>query len=281
MHNVLKASIFLLAAIFTLNAQAEDKKVKVHTQNIFKTADTADKNMKNHDPSLLKTVNTALLPVPKLENDFYNWHLRHEQVKSQIKKQPVDVVFIGDSITHMFGGLPQSNVNHGGAVWDKYYSGLNVVNMGFGWDRTQNVLWRLDHGEFEGIQPKVTVLLIGTNNLVGTPNARENTPAEIAAGISAICDTIHAKAPDCKIILLGVLPRGQKQFVKPIQEINKLIFGFEQKGYVTFLNFGQNITGKDGLPIKKYMLEDGVHPNERGYQVWAESMDPVLKKLLQ
>ncbi len=224
--------------------------------------------------------NTAIIPVPKLENDFYDWYERHEQVKTLIKKQPVDVVFIGDSITHMFGGAPRSNIVHGGEVWDAHYGGLNVVNMGFGWDRTQNVLWRLDNGEFEGIQPKVAVVLIGTNNLTGTENARENTPAEIAEGVERICETIHAKAPKCGILLLGVLPRSPERFIKPIREINRRIARLDGKDYITFMDIGRKIADDRGLPLKEYMFEDGVHPNENGYRVWAESMDSTLKKLL-
>jgi len=268
MRNVLMKGILLFAVVFTFSTQADINSFK---PIVNKPA--------AHKPDL--SINNAVVPVPKLEKDFYNWYLRHEKVKSQIKKQPVDVVFIGDSITHMFGGLPKSEIINGGETWDKYYGNLNVVNMGFGWDRTQNVLWRLNNGEFEGINPKVAVLLIGTNNLAGTKNARANTPAEIAAGIEAICETIHSKAPECKIILLGVLPRSPEKFVKSIRQINKLISELDNKDYITFVNFGSKISDKKGLPIKDYMLDDGVHPNEKGYQVWAESIDPILKKLLQ
>ena len=224
--------------------------------------------------------NTAVIPVPKLENDFYNWYERHEQVRKLIAKQPVDLVFIGDSITHMFGGAPRSNIVHGDTVWDAHYGGLDVVNMGFGWDRTQNVLWRLEHGELEGIQPKAAVLLIGTNNLTGTGNARENTPAESAEGIERICETIHTKAPKCGIVLLGVLPRSPERFIKPIREINRLISRLDEKDYITFMDIGLKLADDRGLPRKEYMFGDGVHPNENGYRVWAESMDSTLKKLL-
>lgn len=223
--------------------------------------------------------NTAVLPVPKLENDFYDWYQRHEQVKAQIKQQPVDLVFIGDSITHMFGGPSPSPVQRGQATWDRFYGKRNAVNMGFGWDRTQNVLWRLEHGEFAGVQPKVVVLLIGTNNRTGTANARENSPAEIAEGIEAICKTVHAKAAGCKIVLLSVLPRSPAHFVEPIREINRKIVKLESLGYVTFLDLWPVFADPDGLP-KKELMADTVHPNAQGYQLWAEALEPVLVKLL-
>ena len=223
--------------------------------------------------------NTAVVPVPKLENDFYDWYQRHAQVKEQIKKQPVDLVFIGDSITHMFGGPTPSPVHRGQKVWERFYGARNVVNLGFGWDRTQNVLWRLENGEFEGLHPKVAVLLIGTNNRTGTKNARENTPAEIAEGIEAICKSVHAKAPACQIVLLSVLPRSPSVFVEPIREINRRIVKLESLGYVTFLNLWPAFADQDGLP-KKELMADTVHPNEKGYQVWAETLEPLLVKLL-
>lgn len=223
--------------------------------------------------------NNALVPVPKLEKDFYDWYKRHEKVKETIKSNPVDLVFIGDSITHMFGGKPQSEKPFGESVWKKYYDHRNAVNMGFGWDRTQNVLWRLNNGEFEGIKPKVVVILIGTNNLTGTKNARTNKPQEIFEGISAVCETIHHKSPKSKIILLEVLPRSPQKFVKPIQEINKLIASLDKLEYVNVLNIYKEMAQDDGLP-KKGIMRDSVHPSLDGYKVWARTLEPLLSQLL-
>jgi lysophospholipase L1-like esterase len=224
--------------------------------------------------------NTAVLPVPKLENDFYDWYQRHEQVKELIKRQPADLVFIGDSITHMFGGLPPSPVHRGKDVWERYYGKRRAVNLGFGWDRTQNVLWRLEHGEFEGLTPKVVVLLIGTNNRTGTKNARENSPAEIAEGIEAICKRIHAQSAATRIVLLSVLPRSPALFIAPLREINRRIVTLESLGYVTFLDLWPVFADADGLP-RKELMADTVHPNAHGYEVWAKALEPLLVKLLE
>ena len=224
--------------------------------------------------------NTAVVPVAKLERDFYNWEQRHKQILELIKKKKkADLVFFGDSITHMFGGIPKSRISRGRKIWDRYYGHRNAINMGFGWDRTQNVLWRLANGELEGVAPKVAVVLIGTNNLTGTRNARQNSPAEIVEGVDAVCKAIHKKAPKCKIILLSVLPRSPARFVKPIQEINKLLTPLDKEKYITFLNVYAQFVDKNGLP-RKELMADGVHPNAAGYQVWAETMEPVLSKLL-
>ncbi len=223
--------------------------------------------------------NTAIIPVQKLEKDFYDWHQRHKDVVELIKKRPVDLVFIGDSITHMFGGLPKSRRGRGRKVWNKYYGHRNAINMGFGWDRTQNVLWRLKNGEFEGINPKVAVLLIGTNNRAGTKNARQNTPAEVAEGITAICQTIHKKTPNCNILLLTILPRSGTHFITPIQETNKLLTKLDKEDFITILNIYDQFADEGGLP-KKELMRDSVHPNAKGYQMWAETMEPILAKLL-
>ncbi|WP_404306516.1 GDSL-type esterase/lipase family protein [Neorhodopirellula lusitana] len=223
--------------------------------------------------------NNAIIPVQKLERDFYDWHDRHQEVIKALPQKPVDLVFIGDSITHMFGGIPKSPVARGGETWDRFFGHRNAINLGFGWDRTQNVLWRLQNGELDGIRPKVAVVLIGTNNLTGTKNARTNNPSEIASGIEAICDTIHHKQPQCKILLLSVLPRSPQRFAKPIREINRRIGPLGQRDYVTFLNLTASFADENGLPQKE-LMHDGVHPNASGYELWAETMEPVLSRLL-
>ena len=231
--------------------------------------------------------NTAIVPTPKLEDDFYDWYARHNEVKTLIKSQPVDLVFLGCSITHLFGGLPleKNQPCSGAETWAKYYAKRNAVNMGFGYDRTQNVLWRLENGELDGIEPKVVVLMIGSNNL-RAGKARQNTPEEIAEGIEAICEKIHAKIPKCKVLLMGVMPRKGNQtqppdvYVKPILELNKHLAELAgRKDYIVFLDLRDKLAGADGLPCQEFFL-DTVHPNAKGYQTWAETMEPVLVKLL-
>jgi lysophospholipase L1-like esterase len=205
-----------------------------------------------------KTVNNAIVPMPKLENDFYDWYKRHDAVKELIKKKSPDLIFLGDSITHMFGGEPKSKICRGLVTWDKYYASRNAINMGFGWDRTQNVLWRIADGCMDEILPKVAVVMIGTNNIRGSSNARANTPTEIAEAIELICEKIHEKLPSTKILLLSMLPRSYRKkpvdfFVKPILEINQKISQLDEKSYITYFdlyskfNNGKNlVTFPDG-----------------------------------
>lgn len=231
----------------------------------------------NQETSIGK--NTAIVPVQKLENDFYDWHQRHKDVVELIAEKPVDLIFIGDSITHMFGGEPESRIARGATTWDQYYGHRNAVNMGFGWDRTQNMLWRLNHGAIEEISPKVAVVLAGTNNLTGTKNARTNTPEEIAEGIKAICDTIHGKSPKTQIILLSILPRGKEALNPKIQQINKLIAEFGKEKKITYIDLWDQFSNANGTP-NRALFHDSAHPNAKGYAVWAETLEPVLRKVM-
>jgi lysophospholipase L1-like esterase len=175
------------------------------------------------------------------------------------------ILFIGDSINHFF--TPE--------VFEEAYGSRKAINLGFGWDRTENVLWRLEHGELDGISPKVAVVMIGTNNL------QVNTNAEIVEGIRAICAEIHTRQPKTKILLLGVFPRGEKPgpLRDRIAEINRSISALDGSNEVTYLDFGAKFLEPDGT-ISKETMHDFLHPTEKGYRIWVEEMEPALTKLL-
>ena len=221
--------------------------------------------------------NTAVVPAPKLEEDFYDWYARHEAKVRAAASGNHDLVFIGDSITHLFEGDP--NVpGRGERVWAEYYGSRRTLNLGFGWDRTQNVLWRLDHGEFAGQTPQLVVLLIGTNNLTGTGNAPTNTPAEIAAGIRAIGARVLAASPHSRILLMGVFPRSTAAdpLRRRIREINVLAKAWARdQPAVDCLDIGGRFLAADGS-IPSTLLTDGVHPSEAGYRLWAEAIEPIV-----
>ena len=150
--------------------------------------------------------------------------------------------------------------------------------MGFGWDRTQNVLKRIELGELDGLSPRAIVLLIGTNNLTRSKNARENTPDEIAEGIGAIVDKCASKCPQAQIILMAVFPRGEKPNNPDrakIAMINESISKFAGKPRVIFLDITAKLTNADGT-ISKEVLSDFLHPAPKGYLIWAEALRPVL-----
>ena len=220
-------------------------------------------------------INTALIPVDWLEQDSYDWHARHHAELEVQKRLKPRVVMIGDSITNFWDGPPTSNRVNGPLAWQHLFGDMPVLNMGFGWDRTQNVLWRLRQGEFDGLAPQWVVLLIGTNNLTGTSHARANTPEEIVEGIAAICGELHQRSPQTHIVLMAILPRGHKpedRLRAPIQQTNRLLVQrFSGDASVTLLDIGQKFLAPDGtLPVA--LMPDGTHPSDTGYQLWADAL---------
>lgn len=227
------------------------------------------------------SANTAIIPVSKLEEDCYDWWERHEQVLSKQKEIDPEIVLIGDSITHFWGGEPWSDNVHGERIaWNSVFSPYRVLNMGFGWDRTQNVLWRLDHGHLDGLKPKVVVILTGTNNTSETENARANDADEIAAGLEAICDRVQAKAPDARIVVMAVLPR-EREPEHPrrvlIRRINERYRRIAEERSYTFLDIGPRLLEPDGT-LSQETAPDYCHLTERGYAQWAEALRPLLPK---
>lgn len=275
----MKATLSLSLTLLLLGVGVNRLCLGQPTQTPSATAsDSAKSRSEQHDT----TRNTALLATPKLENDFYDWYERHQQVLDEVSRRKADLVFIGDSITHMFGGLPKPNRSHGQAVWDEFYTPRNALNLGFGFDRIQNVLWRIDHGELAGQTPRVAVIMIGTNNFHRSANARDNTEAEIVEGITAICEKVHQITPTTRVLLLGIFPRGaspeyaHRSRIKTINaELSKLP---EQRSWLTFLDIGEKFLQADGT-ISKDIMYDALHPTSAGYRVWAEAMEPTLRKL--
>lgn len=238
---------------------------------------------KSRDTAL--PANTAVIPVSKLENDSYDWWARHAEVLRIKDSIDPEIVMIGNSITHFFGGYPllrsadgQLRKANGPEAWAALFGRRRVLNLGFGWDRTQNVLWRLDHGELDGLHPRTVVLLIGTNNTSQTTNARANTPAEIVEGIAAICGRIRSKVPQARIILMAVFPREQQPDHPRravINETNRLLTAFAAKENIRLLDIGPKLLTPEGV-LQKDITYDFVHPTEKGYRIWAEALKQEL-----
>jgi lysophospholipase L1-like esterase len=231
--------------------------------------------------------NTAIVPVPKLENDSYDWWSRHSEILRIKDSINPEIVLIGNSITHFWGGEPKlkyadgkpRNPN-GPKTWDSLFSNYRVLNLGFGWDRTQNVLWRLDHGELDGLHPRTVIINIGTNNTSETSNARKNTAKEIVDGISAICMRVRSKVPDARIILMAIFPREQNP-TDPrrilIKEINEQLVTFANDHKITFVDIGPGMLDADGHFLPG-MTFDFCHPTEKGYQIWANGIRSLISE---
>lgn len=209
--------------------------------------------------------NSATNPVPR--ND---WMVQHEGFNARAKKGDVDVVFLGDSITQGWGGA-------GKEIWTRRYAPLKAANFGIGGDRTQHVLWRVQNGNFDGITPKVVVLMIGTNNL------GSNTPPQIAEGVTAIVKEIQTRTPATKILLLGVFPRSEKATDPArakIGQINADIAKLDDGKQVFFLDIGAKFLQPDGT-LTRDIMPDLLHLSPAGYQIWADAIQDKLAELLK
>lgn len=211
------------------------------------------------------TIHDAVDPVPREGR----WMKRHDAMNERVKKGNVDLVFIGDSITQGWEG-------RGKNVWAKHYGKRNAVNLGIGGDRTQHVIWRLDNGNLDGITPKAAVIMIGTNN------SGNNSPEEIAEGVTAIVRQLQEKTPETEILLLATFPRGADPSDKRRQvneKSNAIVAELASDDNVTYLDIGDKFLGEGGS-LSKEIMPDLLHLSEQGYTIWAESIETTLAKLL-
>ncbi|HSU53262.1 MAG TPA: platelet-activating factor acetylhydrolase IB subunit [Candidatus Dormibacteraeota bacterium] len=222
---------------------------------------------------LAQTTNTppANAPsIPATRSNPTNWMARHEGFVKQAKNGGIDLLFMGDSITD---GWRTKGKN----VWNKSYEPRHAANFGIGGDRTQHVLWRIENGELDGIKPKVMVLMIGTNN------SNSDEPKPIADAIKLIIDETRAKCPETKILLLAVFPRNKPNDTPKQLEtnarVNELISKYDDGKNVKFLDINKVFLASDGK-VPAEIMPDFLHPNEKGYQLWADAMEPTLKKML-
>lgn len=200
------------------------------------------------------------------------WMPRHEDKLKALKEQDqIDLLMIGDSITHGWE-------NAGKSVWDEFYKSRNAFNIGFSGDRTEQVLWRFEHGAIDGISPKCAVVMIGTNNT----GHRQDPAEETAAGVKAIVDMLGQKLPKTKVLLLAVFPRGAKPddpLRKLNSSINEKISKFDDGQRVFYLNINKTFLTDDGT-LTREVMPDLLHPRQKGYKMWAEAMEPTLAKLM-
>ncbi len=201
---------------------------------------------------------------------------RHEGFVEQARKGNVEVLFLGDSITDFWR-------TRGSNVWNHCYAPRHAANFGISGDRTQHVLWRIEHGELDGIYPNVVVLMIGTNNTGKERDGKtiRNSPPEVVEGVTAVVRAIRAKLPQTRILFLGIFPRGEKTDAirQQLKEINLQLALLADGRMVKFLDIGPKFLETDGT-IPGNVMPDLLHPNEKGYQIWADAMESTLAEML-
>jgi lysophospholipase L1-like esterase len=213
------------------------------------------------------------VPAPRTKEYSWmkvaTWNERHEQYLKRAKEGKCDLLFLGDSITEGWGN---------NETWKKTYGPRNAVNFGIGGDTTQNVHWRITNGELEGLAPKAIVLMIGTNNF----GLHNDKPEDVARGVDALVKSLRTQRPYAKILLLGMFPRDAKpdtDFRKRIKAGNELIAKLADDKSVFFLDIGDKFLAEDGT-LDKEIMPDFLHLSPKGYEIWAEAMEPSLKKVL-
>jgi lysophospholipase L1-like esterase len=196
----------------------------------------------------------------------------HQRFVKTAQEGNADLLFLGDSITAGWNGKK--------AIWDKAFGQYKPANFGIGGDRTQHVLWRITNGELDGIKPKTVVLMIGTNN------SGSDSAEGIAKGVTVIVETIRAKQPQAKILLLAVFPRGDRPSGKlgltneKLKQVNAIIAKLDDGKNIHFLDIGSKFPQPDGA-LTKEVMPDFLHLSAAGYQIWADAIGPKLTELMK
>ena len=216
--------------------------------------------------------NTAIVPVQQDASWAVQWWMpRHQEKLELAKTADVDLLMIGDSITHGWE-------TGGNEVWQKYYADRNAFNLGFSGDRTEHVIWRLQNGAVDGMNPELAVIMIGTNNTGHSMDEAEHT----ADGIGHIVAELRERLPEMKILLLGIFPRHDSPYNDMRlrnNEINALIETMADGKTIHYLDVSQAFLEEDGTLLPGVM-PDQLHPNAEGYALWAEAMEPTIAKLM-
>lgn len=224
----------------------------------------ADSYVKKIREILKEETGTESTCIPcKQQRDPYDWQARHEQILKLNRTDSPEAVIIGNSIVHYWAGEPLAHQQRGKHAWSRLFKGTKVHNLGFGWDKIENVLWRIYHGELDGYEAKNIFMLIGTNNL------QFNTDHEIIEGIVFTAKAIRERQPSAKLHVIGILPRkGQEQ---RIAHINTELQQELVKSNAVYIDLTPFLTKRDGR-IDESLFGDGLHPNEKGYKKIAEAL---------
>lgn len=210
-------------------------------------------------------------PCPQRRDNSYEWLSRHNEILELNKTTNPEILMIGNSITHFWGGQPVSRCN-GGETWGKLFGKHVAVNMGMGWDRVENVYWRIIHGELDNCCPKQICLMIGTNNI-----AMDNDE-KIVSGIVDIVKLIRKRQPQAKLHVVKVYPRkGKEERVKALNDLLEKTLVCDD--HVTIQDVSSCLTLKDGSgKIDPSCFVEGLHPNEKGYAALVKAYKKFLFK---
>jgi lysophospholipase L1-like esterase len=212
-----------------------------------------------------------------------NSHLAHQQLLAKRTQGKIDLYFIGDSITRRWGASDRQYADLLGN-WNENFKGWNAADFGWGADKTQNMLWRLQHGELDGVNPKLIVLLAGTNNIGNVSPAddsdSEARAAETVRGVAAVLKELRARAPNATVVLMGITPRNDNIRVMPIIDAaNRGIAQLADGQRVRYVNINARLADVHSVLLPG-MTVDGLHLTAKAYQLWADALKPLLVERL-
>jgi acetyl esterase/lipase/lysophospholipase L1-like esterase len=215
-------------------------------------------------------INTAVIPVAQT-ND---WALERQALvlrRARENPGPCDIIFIGDSNTQFWE-------KRGTNVWKKYFAQLKCLNLGVLGDRTENVLWRFQQGQLDGLQPKVAVVMIGSNNTWNT----NQTTADKLIGVQTVVREVRTRLHETKVFLMGIMPHGAtfNDARAEALQINEALARMDDGKNIFFFNWGSKLIEDDGS-VSKSMQSDYVHLTEAGFEIWAETIESKLKELIR
>jgi lysophospholipase L1-like esterase len=266
-HIVPAVLFFLLTAASLCPAQHRPGSASSSTRN------------RELSPQAKDDATAAARPAPRTDR---NSLIAHAQLLEKARKGGIDVYFVGDSITRRWG-TSDDQYKEFLANWRQNFFGWNAANFGWGGDTTQNILWRLENGELDGVNPKIIVVLAGTNNVGNTSpqGSEDQRVADTTRGIKAILDICRRKARNSTIVLMGITPRNDNIAVMPIiNKINNNIAKFADGRRIRYLNINDKLADKEGRLLEGMAHGDGLHLDVKGYQAWADALKPIFTALL-
>jgi len=231
-------------------------------------ANAYEKKLRQIFSEPLGKASTTQACIQYREPGNYDWENRHRDILKINQEDPPKTVILANSIVHFWGGLPRTKLVREEESWEKIFTPMGVRNFAYGWDRIENVLWRVYHDELDGFEAEHILLMIGTNNL------HLNSDEEIVEGLDLLIKAIQVRQAEAKLRLMGLLPR--RAYEERIASLNRKLAQLAADNRIDYADIG-NLFLLENLKIDESLFSDGLHPNAAGYVKMREAILPFLE----